>query len=74
MQPPFFRKEACLGISLTGIGHIGGLAGGSHSHKAGTLHVPIVPMSVKVPLAASMVYIETLFDPEFVTWANFPDG
>jgi hypothetical protein len=31
------------------------------------LHVPIVPMSVKAPVALSMVYIETLFEPEFVT-------
>ena len=30
-------------------------------------HVPIVPMSVKVPVAVSMLYIETLFEPEFVT-------
>jgi hypothetical protein len=31
------------------------------------LHVPIVPISVKVPVALSMLYIETLFEPEFVT-------
>jgi hypothetical protein len=31
------------------------------------LHVPIVPMSVKVPVALSMLYMETLFEPEFVT-------
>ena len=31
------------------------------------LHVPIVPMSVKVPVAPSMLYIETSFEPEFVT-------
>jgi hypothetical protein len=30
-------------------------------------HVPIVPMSVKAPVALSMLYIETLFEPEFVT-------
>jgi hypothetical protein len=30
-------------------------------------HVPIVPMRVKIPLAPSMRYIETLFEPEFVT-------
>jgi serine/threonine protein kinase len=29
--------------------------------------VPIVPTSVKAPVAASMLYIETLFDPELVT-------
>jgi len=47
---------------------------GSQSQRAGTLHVPIVPMSVKLPVARSMLYIETLFEPEFVTYANFPDG
>jgi hypothetical protein len=31
------------------------------------LHVPIVPTSVKVPVAPSMLYIETLFETEFVT-------
>ncbi len=31
------------------------------------LHVPIVPMSVNVPVALSMLYIETLAEPEFVT-------
>jgi hypothetical protein len=30
------------------------------------LHVPIVAMSVKVPVEP-MLYIETLFEPEFVT-------
>ena len=40
---------------------------GIHSHRAGTLQVPIVPMSVKAPVAASMLYIETLFEPGFVT-------
>ncbi len=30
-------------------------------------HVPVVPMSVKVPVVASMLYMETLFEPEFVT-------
>ena len=30
------------------------------------LHVPIVPMRVKVPVAP-MLYIETSFEPEFVT-------
>jgi hypothetical protein len=34
---------------------------------AGTLQVPIVPMSARVPVAASMLYIETLLEPEFVT-------
>lgn len=31
------------------------------------VHVPIVPMSVKAPVAVSMLYIETLLEPEFVT-------
>jgi hypothetical protein len=31
------------------------------------LHVPTVPMRVKVPVALSMLYMETLFEPEFVT-------
>lgn len=30
-------------------------------------HVPIVPISVKAPVVASMLYAETLFEPEFVT-------
>jgi hypothetical protein len=33
----------------------------------GSFHVPIVPMSVRAPVAASMLYIETLFEAEFVT-------
>jgi hypothetical protein len=37
------------------------------------LHVPTVPMRVKVPVAP-MLYIETSFEPEFVTYANLPDG
>jgi hypothetical protein len=28
---------------------------------------PIVPMSVRAPVAASMLYVETLFEPELVT-------
>jgi hypothetical protein len=31
------------------------------------VHVPIVPMRVKTPVAASMVYMETSFVAEFVT-------
>jgi len=31
------------------------------------LHIPVVPMSTKAPVAASMMYIETLFEPELVT-------
>jgi hypothetical protein len=34
---------------------------------AGTLHVPIVPMSVKAPVVASMLYIHTLLEPAFAT-------
>ena len=30
------------------------------------LHVPIVPMRVRLPVAP-MLYIETSFEPEFVT-------
>jgi len=30
-------------------------------------HVPTVPISVKAPVTPSMLYIETLFEPEFVT-------
>ena len=37
-------------------------------------HVPIVPMRVKAPVAASMLYMDTSFEAEFVTYANFPDG
>ena len=36
-------------------------------HLTRTLHVPIVPMSIKAPVAPSTLYIETLFEPEFVT-------
>jgi hypothetical protein len=32
----------------------------------GALHVPIVPISVQDPVAASMLYIEMLFELEFV--------
>jgi hypothetical protein len=35
--------------------------------ELGPFHVPIVPMSDKVPVEPSMLYIETLFEPEFVT-------
>jgi len=34
--------------------------------ELGALHAPIVPISVKDPLAASMLYIEMLFEPKFV--------
>jgi len=30
-------------------------------------HVPIVPISVKAPVTASMLYIETLFESKFAT-------
>ena len=36
------------------------------------LHVPTVPMSDKVALEPSMLYIETLFEPEFVTYGGLP--
>ena len=36
--------------------------------------MPIIPMSVKAPVATSMLYIETLLEPSFVTKAYFPDG
>ena len=42
--------------------------------ELGALHVPIVPISVKDPVAASMLYIEMLFEPEFVPKANLPEG
>ena len=39
-----------------------------HSRKSqGPFHVPIVPMNVNSPVAGSMLYIETLFESEFVT-------
>jgi hypothetical protein len=31
-------------------------------------------MKVKVPVAASILYTETLFEPEFATKGNFSDG
>ena len=37
-------------------------------------HVPIVPMSVKDPAEVSTLYIETLFETEFVPYANLPEG
>lgn len=36
-------------------------------HLTKTLQVPIVPISVKAPVVASMLYMETLFEPEFAT-------
>jgi hypothetical protein len=33
----------------------------------GPVHVPTVPMRVKAPVVALMLYIETLFEPKFVT-------
>jgi len=35
--------------------------------EPGGFHVPTVPISVKAPVVASMLYMETLFEPEFVT-------
>jgi hypothetical protein len=37
-------------------------------------HVHIVPMSVKDPAKVSTLYIETLFETEFVPYANLPEG
>lgn len=34
--------------------------------ELGALHVPIVPISLNDPVATSMLYIEILFEPEFV--------
>ena len=54
-------------LILAGTRHIGELAEGTKGTELGPLQVPIVPMSVKAPVAASMLYIETSFEPEFVT-------
>ena len=35
--------------------------------ELGAFHVPIVPTSVKAPVAESMLYMETSFEAEFVT-------
>jgi hypothetical protein len=40
---------------------------GFTAKQVGAFHVPIVPMSVKAPVVASMLYIETLLEPEFAT-------
>lgn len=51
-------------------GYFGGIPSrpaGSLTLSSRPLQVPIVPMSVKVPVALSMLYIETLFELEFVT-------
>ena len=49
----FERKPFWLSCPVTG--------------ELGPFHVPIVPMSVKAPVAASMLYMEMLLDMEFVT-------
>jgi hypothetical protein len=36
-------------------------------HELGPFQVPIVPTSVKAPVAESMPYMETSFEAEFVT-------
>ena len=36
--------------------------------------MPIVPISVKVPVVALMLYIEMLSEPQFATYANLPEG
>jgi hypothetical protein len=34
----------------------------------------IVPVTVKIPVVELMLYIETSFEPEFVTYAKLPEG
>jgi hypothetical protein len=47
---------------------IGELQGTSTTGDPGPpAHVPIVPISVKAPVVALMLYMETLFEPKFVT-------
>ncbi len=38
------------------------------------LHVPIVPISVKDPVVASMLYIRTVLELWSTPYANLPDG
>jgi hypothetical protein len=38
-----------------------------HNRRFGTIHVPMVPISVKAPVLESILYMETLFELEFVT-------
>jgi len=42
--------------------------------RAGPFLCLLSLMSVKVPVALSVLYIETQFEPEFVPYADFPDG
>ena len=39
----------------------------SAAAEMGPSHVPTVPISVKAPVTASILYIEMLFEPELVT-------
>ena len=42
-------------------------SGALQATDLGSLYVPIVPKSVRAPVVASMLYMETLFESEFVT-------
>jgi hypothetical protein len=42
-------------------------SGTRQMQELGPFHVPIVPTSVKAPVAESMLYMETSFEAEFVT-------
>jgi hypothetical protein len=53
-----FRKRS--GASITSVID-------PQAQELGPFHVPIVPMSVKAPVPASMLYMETSFEAEFVT-------
>src|SRR5437879_3183201 len=68
------RRSNQMGISFSSESPASDSNKGSTATELGPPHVPIVPMSVKAPVAASMLYIETLFEPEFVTYANLPVG
>jgi len=52
---------------MTGMRHIEERQEGIHNRRSESTQVPIVPISVKAPEVTSMLYMETLFDPEFVT-------
>jgi len=45
----------------------GACHGPTKPRELGPFHMPIVPMSVKAPVAASMLYMEMSFEAEFVT-------
>jgi hypothetical protein len=42
--------------------------------ELGSLHMPIVPIRVKDPVAASMLYIKTVLELWSIPYANLPDG